>query len=199
VDQQYTSFGLSFSGAAVTQINGVNVWTPASYSSGSTNPSLNYAPGSSFFIGFVDPTSQNAASTNLVSVEFLGVPAGRGLMTVYDNSPNGTATLIDTDVGPHGGGLVTFQESGILGVSLSRSFAGQNDYDTATSQPWGVAQIQIGDLTLLPTIGVGDPIPLEAGAGHVHASPEPSSVILASFGGLLVLASCRRPPSWASC
>jgi hypothetical protein len=195
VDQQYSSLGLWFSGAALTQINGVNVWTPASYLNGST-ASLNYAPGSSIYVGFVDPVTQNAATTNLVSVEFIGVPPGRALMTAYDGSPNGSATLLDTDIGPHGGGLVTLQESGISGISLSRAFAGQTDLSNATNQPWGIAQIQIGDLTILPPV-IDPPPGVDGGVGSAGGAPvpapEPSTAMLALMGGVTALGSfCYR-------
>jgi hypothetical protein len=202
VDQQYTSLGLWFSGAAVTQINGVKVWTPASYGTGST-PSLNYAPGSSIYVGFVDPATQNVATTNLVSVEFIGVPAGRSLMTVYDGSPNGSATLLDSDIGPHGGGLVTMQGSTIYGISLSRAFVGQADLNNAINQPWGIAQIQIGDLTLIPPIIdppppiLDPPPPTGGGPGSLNApAAEPGTAILALIGGLTGLGSCWRRRSY---
>jgi hypothetical protein len=188
-DQQYSGLGLSFFGAAVTQMNGLHAWTPATdFGNG---PTLNYAPGASIYVSFVDPVTQNAASTNMVNVEFTGVPPGRAMMTVYDGSPNGSATLLDTDVGPHGGGLISFAESGITGITLSRAFAGQDDFNNATNQPWGIAQIEIGDLTPLTPIIDPIPGPVDSGGGAVPA-PEPGTGMLCAVAALTLIHPFRR-------
>jgi hypothetical protein len=188
-DQQYSGTGLWFFGAAVTQINGLHVWTPATdFGNG---PSLNYAPGASIYVSFVDPVTQNAASTNMVNVEFTGVPPGRAMMTVFDGGPNGSATLLDSAVGPHGGGLISFAESGITGITLSRAFAGQDDFNNATNQPWGIAQIEIGDLT--PLAPIVDPLPGPVSGSTVPA-PEPGTGMLMGLAvlGLSFLRGVRR-------
>src|SRR5262249_18040896 len=109
VDNQYGGLGLAFFGAAITQLGGRNVWTPAGDFTGSGVATLNYAPGASLFVSFVDPLTQNAASTNSISVEFTGVPTGRALMTIFDGSAS-NPVFIDAGVGPHGGGLISFDE-----------------------------------------------------------------------------------------
>jgi hypothetical protein len=194
VDQQYSGLGPWFAGAAVSEINGVRVWTPVAYPDG--GPSLNFAAGASIHVGFVDPVSQDPATVGTISAEFIGVPAGRALMTVYDGS--GSTNLIDADIGPHGGGLIAFQGAGVFGVSLSRAFAGQKDLDTATEQPWGIAEIQIGELTVYPP--VDEPPPVEdppiivnlGGDQQPVSAPEPGTAMLALCGGLAALGLFRR-------
>jgi hypothetical protein len=183
VTTQYAGLGLNFSsGAAITNLNGVNVWAPAEplmqpQSRISGGPPVNFPVAQISYNGtwsggnFVLPGTQTPTAVSSVTLEIIGRP-----VTVDFFNAQGQLLSIAAlgGTGPHGGQLYTFSGSGVSSFSV---FAPVIDPPPGAASPtmainpvWGVAEISF---TL------------------AHA-PEPSSLLLAGLGALGLAARYGR-------
>jgi len=172
VTAQYTGHGLLFPSlpysypgqltaltAAITNLNGVAVWSPVvSVINGlpagdDPRPGLDYA--SSVNVQFVKPGGTEATAANSVIVEVLD-PSDIGLKA-FDPAGNFLgSTVTPVGTGPNGGALLSFSAPGIS------SFQVFHEETQIGVQTWGVAGIEF------------TPSPATA--------PEPCSLALAAFG-----------------
>jgi hypothetical protein len=176
VAAQYAGLGLDFArGAAITRLNGVNVWVPTEPL---LTPLTRIIPGGPplpfpvariIYNGtgaggnFVVPGTLTPTTSSSVTLEIVGRPVGVG----FFNSSGGllgTATV--GGMGPHGGELYTFTGSGINSFSVFAPVIvppfGAASPTMAINPAWGVAEV-----SFTPT----------------HA-PEPSSLVLVGLGAL---------------
>jgi hypothetical protein len=187
VTGQYTRMGLNFaSGAAITNLNGVNVWAPtemlaqpASHTAGVPPVNLPAAQISYYGtwggVSFVAPGTTTPAVATSLSVELIGNPQAT-IFVHYVNNP-GVAVPASIVVAsePNGGRLYTFQPGpGITSFSI---------FAPVPHLPPGVAQPV---MAINPAWGVG-----KVSVTLTHA-PEPSSLVLAGLGALGLAARYGR-------
>ena len=168
VTNQYASLGLQFSGTAITQLNGVSVWTPLGIAASDPAPAgaINYGWGLSGSL--VSPGSSNPMTVSSLSVDVMNLS---GIPTVSVNGDGQLSSIVPTyNVGPGAGvsEVWTFTGTDITGFSIS---------PPSTGGEWGVSGI-----SFTPTTAT---------------APEPSSFILAVVGALGVAARWRRVPAVA--
>ena len=176
VTAQYAGLGLNFaSGAAITNLNGVNVWAPTEPLLQPLSRTIPGGPPLPFPVArisyngtwgeasFVQPGTQTPTTVSSVTLEILGRPVTVDLFNAQGQLM-GIASLGGT--GLQGGQLYTFTGSGISSFSV---FAPVIDPPPGAASPtmainpaWGVAEISFPP---------------------AHA-PEPSSLILAGLGAL---------------
>jgi hypothetical protein len=164
VTSQYQSVGLSGSaflpnnGTTLATINGATAFVPVV--NGTDGFHLDY----SGFVGFqvVNPVSGAAATTNHLSIEFLGSAGTGGVLQALDAGGNviGTAAATGTG-GAHGGRVATLDLDGVAMFEVRSLF----DSHSQTNDPhfWGVGSIDIG-------------------SGDVSNTPEPATIISACVG-----------------
>jgi hypothetical protein len=168
---QYSSAGLNasvfsnLSLAALGSINGTTAFVPAS----ATNKGYSLDFGS--FVGFqvVNPTTGAGATTNHLSVEFIGPAAASGIL--YAMTPEGGilgSARADDGVGPHGGILATMDVNGI-GLFAAWSLLDAAQTNVVANPIWGLTFIDIAG-------SVNPPPPSSEGA------PEPATLALACGG-----------------
>jgi hypothetical protein len=176
VTTQYAGLGLNYaSGAAITNLNGVNVWAPTEPL---LRPLIRTIPGGPPLpfpvvrisyngtwggASFVQPGTQTAASVSSVTLEILGRPVTVDLFNAQGKLM-GTASL--GGMGLHGGQLYTFTGSGISSFSVVAPVIDPPRGAMAINPAWGVAEVSFTP---------------------AH-TPEPSSLILAGLGALGVAA-----------
>lgn len=177
VTTQYTGQGLNFSNqnfslTAITQLNGVAVWAPATLV---VNPPFVRNPP----IGAIDysgvwgkaslvlPGTMTPAETSSVTLEIIG----RGVGVSFYN-PNGglLGTATAGGIGPHGGQLYTFTGNDIRSFDVFAPIIDPIPNAPPPNPAWGVAAISFSTL---------------------HA-PEPSSFVLAGLGVLGLAARFAR-------
>jgi len=176
VTAQYAGLGLNFTGgAAITNLNGVNVWAPTEplqqplIRSIPGGPPLHFPVARVSYNGtwggasFVQPGTQTPTTVSSVTLEILGRPVTVDLFNAQGQLMS-AASLGGT--GLHGGQLYTFTGSAISSFSV---FAPVIDPPPGAASPtmainpaWGVAEVSFTP---------------------AHA-PEPSSLILAGLGAL---------------
>jgi hypothetical protein len=171
VTAQYAGLGLNFTaGAAITNLNGVNVWAPTEPL---LQPLFRTIPGGPppFPVArisyngtwggasFVQPGTQTPSTVSSVTLEILGRPVTIDLFNAQGQLM-GTASLGGT--GLHGGQLYTFTGSGISSFSIFAPVIVPPPGAMAINPAWGVAEVSFTP---------------------AHA-PEPSSLILAGLGAL---------------
>jgi hypothetical protein len=179
VTSQYAGLGLNFTAsAAITSLNGVNVWAPTQPL---LQPLIRTVPGGPPLpfpvarisyngpwdgANFLQPGTHTLTTVSSVTLEILGRPVGVDLFNAQGQLM-GAASLGGT--GLHGGRLYTFTGSGISSFSV---FAPVIDPPPGAASPtmainpaWGVAEVSFTP---------------------AHA-PEPSSLILAGLGALGVV------------
>ncbi|HEY7315264.1 MAG TPA: PEP-CTERM sorting domain-containing protein [Gemmataceae bacterium] len=171
VTGQYAALGLNFtSGAAITNLNGVNVWAPTE---SLLQPLFRTLPGGPppfpaariSYNGtwggasFVQPGTQTPTSVSSLTLEILGRPVTVDLFN-EQGQLMGTASL--GGMGLHGGQLYTFTGSGISSFSVLAPAIVPPPGAMAINPAWGVAEVSFTP---------------------AHA-PEPSSLILAGLGAL---------------
>ncbi|HEY7425626.1 MAG TPA: PEP-CTERM sorting domain-containing protein [Gemmataceae bacterium] len=187
VTGQYAGMGLHFgSGAAITNLNGVNVWAPtemlaqpASHIAGV--PPVNLPAAQISYYGtwggasFVVPGTTAPAVATSLSVEIMGNPLASVLVHYANNPGVAIPASIVVASEPNGGRLYTFQPG--PGITSFSVFAPVIDPPPGAASPamainpaWGVAEISF---TL------------------AHA-PEPSSLVLAGLGAIGLAARFGR-------
>ncbi|HEY7154127.1 MAG TPA: PEP-CTERM sorting domain-containing protein [Gemmataceae bacterium] len=179
VTGQYKGMGLNFSsGAAITNLNGVNVWAPTEMlaqpqSHVSGGPPVNLPAAQISYYGtwggvsFVAPGTTTPAVATSLSVEIIG-RQDVGILVHYVNNP-GVAIPASIVVASeqNGGRLYTFQPGpGITSFSI---------FAPVPHLPPGAAQPV---MAINPAWGMG-----EISFTLTHA-PEPSSLVLAGLGAL---------------
>ncbi len=175
VDDQYRQRGVSFRGAALSEVGGVTVWVPvgaptwpSSWGPSNDEGTVNFAPGASSWSGMVigtltDPEDAAPATTDRVSVEFMGVAPDGVALALYDLDGNLIGNPWETSgPGPHGGVVVAAELPGIAEFQAYRFIN-----STGETNPWGVAQVEFGTSNAAPP-----PI----------TTPEPSGLALAALG-----------------
>jgi len=176
VTAQYAGLGLDFArGAAITRLNGVNVWAPTQPV---PQPFVRIIPGgpplpfpvarisyNGTWAGgnFVVPGTLTPTTSSSVTLEIVGRPVGVGFFNP-SGGLLGTATV--GGMGPHGGELYTFTRSGISSFSV---------FAPVIDPPLGVASPTVA---FNPAWGVA-----EVSFTPAHA-PEPSSLVLVGLGAL---------------
>jgi hypothetical protein len=176
VTAQYAGLGLNFaSGAAITNLNGVNVWAPTQpllqplSRTIPGGPPLPFPAARISYNGtwggatFVQPGTQTPTSVSSVTLEILGRPVTVDLFNAQGHLL-GTASL--GGMGLHGGRFYTFTGSGISSFSVFAPVIVPPPGAMAINPAWGVAEVSFTP---------------------AHA-PEPSSLILAGLGALGVAA-----------
>lgn len=158
--------------AALGSIGGTTAFIPAAATA------KGFTVDYSSFVGFqiVNPTDGMFATTNSVSVEFIGPRADQGFL--YALTPEGGilgSTMADDGIGPNGGFLATLNLNGI-GIFAAWSLFDPSSLPiittaTAADPTWGLASITIGGNTTEPPPGGGP------------QTPEPATLALA-LGGL---------------
>jgi hypothetical protein len=180
VTSQYAGLGLNFTArAAITSLNGVNVWAPTEPL---LQPLIRTVPGgppppfpvarisyngSWGGASFVQLGTQTPTTVSSVTLEILGRPVTVDLFNAQGQLM-GAASLVG--MGLHGGQLYTFTGSGISSFSV---FAPVIDPPPGAASP---------NMAINPAWGVA-----EASFTPAHA-PEPSGLILAGLGALGVAA-----------
>jgi len=173
VADQYAGLGIGFGTTAVTRMHGTLTFAPVgSVYPGSPPPtSLNYWPGGAVQGVFVAPKLSGYATTNFLSVEFLGVQhsglSDVGALVVFDDHGHMLGNPIaSSSNGPHGGSVVTVSSPGIFAFAAYATLPPPGS--SGDPSPWGIAQIEFG--------------PLQA----IHAAPEPGSLCLLALGLLML-------------
>lgn len=175
VTTQYAGQGLNFNSQnfslmAITRLNGVTVWAPATLVANPLflkNPPIGmiYYSGEWGKVSFVLPGTRTPAETSSVTLDIIG----RGVSVNFFNSHSGwlgSATVEGT--GPHGGQLYTFTGSEINSFTVSAPVLDPTRNARQPNPAWGVAEITFAPL---------------------HA-PEPSSLVLAGLGALALATRC---------
>jgi hypothetical protein len=168
VTEQYSGVGVLFAFTAITEIDGVKVWTPTTDLMSSAGSSLHYGAGSRIWAGFNVPGNPDTwVGVGTVAVEFIGLAEGEGGLIGFDQhlvpqimTGNNNTNL----VGPHGGILAILPTGGDI-FALGIDGPGQDELPTA----WGIASIEIGEIATM-----NDP--------PVNEVPEPGTLLLAGFG-----------------
>jgi hypothetical protein len=169
VGLQYKGLGLNFAGgSAITQLNGVSVWTPVSPPPRMVGPSSSGSIDYAWSVAgsLVSPGSLNSMSVSSLSVEILG---NRPIsMSVY--GLNGQRLNITPVIGSTAGVQDwKFTGAGISSFSVAADPSGVVHPATASNPAWGVA-----------------------GTSFTPASaPEPSSLFLAGLGALGIATRLR--------
>jgi hypothetical protein len=138
------------------------------------------------FVGFqlVNPNSHAAATTNHLTVEFVGPRARFGYLYAMD--PAGGflgAAHADGGIGPHGGFLATLNVNGI-GIFSAWSILNSDLKIAISSDPtWGLAMVDIS--------GEGIPNDPPPGGG-TSETPEPATLGLACAGLLGTLGAAWK-------
>lgn len=174
VTTQYAGWGLNFSsGAAITSLNGLNVWAPtteliaepASRIAGGpppTFPSAMVSYYSTMTGSFVSPGSLSPTTVSSLSVDIVGHPWL--MINVYGR--NGQQLDITPVIGSLAGAQVwTFTGAGISSFSTVEAVM---DPPGLVNPAWGVASVSV----------------------TLAAAPEPSSLVLAALGALGLAARC---------
>lgn len=186
VTEEYSGLGLLFFHSAITEINGIKVWTPTGDFAPTYGSSLYYGPNATILAGFNVPGNPELPlAAGSVAVEFIGVPVGEGQVMGYDHLlslHSATANNNENLVGPNGGILAILEADDLAAISISYPVVGDNGDkgDSPPTAPWGIASIEIGNLVTLE-----DPPP-------VNEAPEPGTLILAGSGLLGLLGYARR-------
>jgi hypothetical protein len=187
VTTQYAGQGLNFDSQnfslmAITRLNGVTVWAPATLVAnplfvinphfGVKNPPIGMIDYSGQWgkVSFVLPGTRTPAETSSVTLDIIG----RGVSVNFFNSHGtwlGSATPEGS--GPYGGQLYTFTSSQINSFTVSAPILDPLPHIPQPNPAWGVAEVSFAPL---------------------HA-PEPSSFVLAGLGvlGLAARFGWRRP------
>jgi hypothetical protein len=186
VSTQYKGLGLNFSsgvyplGTAITHLNGVDVWAPAAYAA---HPGLGKVGGPPlvFPVAMIDyngpwpgaslvmPGTLKPTTASSVTLEILG----RGIGVSFFNSQGGLlGTAAAGGTGLHGGRLYTFTSLGISSFTVFAPVMDPYAGDPYPGPAWGVASVSF-------TLPEGE-------------SPEPSSLVLAGLGALVLAARCGR-------
>jgi hypothetical protein len=137
------------------------------------------------FVGFqlVNPNSHAAATTNHLTVEFVGPRARFGYLYAMD--PAGGflgAAHADGGIGPHGGFLATLNVNGI-GIFSAWSILNSDLKIAISSDPtWGLAMVDIS----------GEGIPNDPPGGGTSETPEPATLGLACAGLLGTLGAAWK-------
>ena len=179
VTGQYAGLGLNFtSGAAITNLNGVNVWAPTEPL---LQPLIRTIPGGTPVpfpaarisyngtwggASFIQPGTQTPTTVSSVTLEILGRPVTVDLFNAQGHLM-GTASL--GGMGLHGGQLYTFTGSGISSFSVVAPVIVPPRGAMAINPVWGVAEVSFTP---------------------AH-TPEPSSLVLAGLGALGVAVRFR--------
>jgi len=176
VTTQYAGLGLNFaSGAAITNVNGVNVWAPTESLLRPLSriiaggPPLHFPVARISYNGtwggasFVQPGTQMPPTVSSVTLEILGRPV---TVDVFNAQGQLMGAASQGGTGLHGGQLYTFTGSGISSFSVLAPVIdpppGAASPTMAINPAWGVAEVSFTP---------------------AHA-PEPSSLILAGLGAL---------------
>jgi MYXO-CTERM domain-containing protein len=180
ITSQYKGTGLNFSaGAAITSLNGVNVWAPTQMLVAPDSGIAGWPPpkfpaaqisyyGTWSGASFVQPGTLKPAVATSLSIEIIG-RQDVGIRVTYANStvPVGIPAWIETASEPNGGILYTFPVGpGITSFSV---------FAPPVLDPPGVAHPAA---TVNPTWGVAEV------SVTLDSAPEPSSLILAALGAL---------------
>jgi PEP-CTERM motif len=165
VDDQYGGLGLAFVHSAITEINGVKVWTPTGDSSTINGSSLYYGANATIVGGFVVPGDPDTPrSVGSVKIELIGVPVGEALVGGYDRffklkvlTGNNNENLL----GPNGGILALLEGDNLAAFAVTYPYLKDPDHPTA---PWGIASVEVGEVA------------------PVSETPEPGTLLLAGMG-----------------
>ena len=168
--EQYAGLGLLI-GGAIGEINGVKVWLPTK-DPFSPNNSLNFASPSFIVAGTNVPGNPNAAAqTTLFRAEFIFDPS-TNLAPMLQGANVSFATVATTSsfvgTGPHGGMIEQLQGPNMSLFAIYGNITG----DTSTPV-WGIAQIEIGPVSPVPT-------------------PEPGTLLLATLGSLVLMGIVKQ-------
>jgi hypothetical protein len=179
VSTQYTGLGLNFTAAAITHLNGVNVWAPVPTfaepavgvvggpPASSPPPYIWYGPwmpGGNFVVpGTLKPTSVYS-----MTLEIMGAPVS---VDAWTSRGQALGSVGPDRIGPHGGNLYTISGGGISSFDV---FVPVMDPPDTNYPAWGLAAVSFSN------------------------NPEPSSLVLAGLGALGLAAqlawrrTCRR-------
>lgn len=165
VSSQYSGLGLNFSFAAITHMNGTEVWSPAQPLVAppigvAGSPPPNYPPAQIGYMtwlaggNFVAPGTLKPTSVYSMTLEIVGAPVtvealGSRWQELGSTGPDG--------IGPHGGSLYTLGGGGIRAFTVSVPVRAASDDNYPA---WGVAEVSFSN------------------------NPEPSSLVLAGLGAL---------------
>ena len=184
VTTQYSAMGLNFaysspslagvtsSLTAITNLNGVNVWAPATplllpMSRIASGPPPNFPVGEINYNGawsgaqLVPAGSPTLRTTSAVTLEIIGRPVTVNFFGAAGQLL-GTASATPSFLGPHGGALYSFSGSGISSFQVFAPVIDPPPGAMAINPAWGVAGISVTSAN----------------------TPEPSSLVLAGIGGL---------------
>ena len=191
VTNQYAGRGLLFPtvslggplgmSAAVTNLSGVAVWAPASWSQGgSGTATIDY---SDLTVHLVKPGTTLSMSVGSLTVEVLGNAAAVGLFALNAHGGEVGSALTPDGTGPHGGTLFTVDAPDISGfvlggyghiASVNHSAA---SFAVVGPNVWGLAGVEFRPV----------------------AAPEPGGLVLAGFAAFALFGAAwrRRPRSLA--
>lgn len=185
VTTQYTAMGLNFSSftppfassvtnslTAITNLNGVNVWAPATplllpMSRIAGGPPPNFPVAQINYNGtwsgaqLVPVGSPTLRMTSSVTLEIIGRPVTVSFFGAAGQLL-GTASATPSFLGPHGGQLYTFVGSGISSFQIFAPVIDPPPGAMAINPAWGVAEVSVTPSN----------------------TPEPSTLVLAGIGGL---------------